>query len=426
MTKLLLFLSALTNNTVVKSSMLVLIGSMIANALAYLYHVIVGRILGPQQYGELAALLSLYAILNVPSQVVQTVLTKFFSILKATGRSGEVKQLLLLSLRVIVIISLFGLFGLLVGVDWIASFLHIERRDTFYWLYVIITLYFVGMVPQSLLAAYQLFFVQTVLVVVGMGFRLVLAILAAPYGVTATLASNSVANVTTLAITVFPLRFLFGIKKSRLTFPARRAVGFGIPTLLTTFAITAMYNQDVLLVKHFFNATDAGIYSSLSVLGKIIFYASSAITFVLFPIISERSELKRGHAKLVKAALLSVAGLSGCLTLLYFLFPSFVVHVLYGEAFYAAAEYVGLFGLFISFFALDNILLLICLAAEKIWGWVLGLIAAVIQLGAIWLFHYSLQTVIMINTIIAAALFVSLLIYYSGIVTWRHEMKHAL
>src|SRR3989344_3704318 len=158
--KVLGFIRLIGGHSVVRNSIVVMGGSMVANVLAYLYHLIVGRILGPQGYGELAALLSLFYILNVPSIVVQTILTKFFSILKATNKPGEAKYLFFSSLRTILILSLVGLGLVALSVDAVAAFLRIESKVNFYWLYVIFALYFIGVVPLSLLAAYQRFMAQ--------------------------------------------------------------------------------------------------------------------------------------------------------------------------------------------------------------------------------------------------------------------------
>ena len=61
-----------------KGSLIILVGSMLANVGAYAYHVLVGRLLGPVIYGEFSALLSLFYIINIGSGVVQTILAKFF------------------------------------------------------------------------------------------------------------------------------------------------------------------------------------------------------------------------------------------------------------------------------------------------------------------------------------------------------------
>jgi len=412
MTRLTAFFHKIQNHTVVKNSTLVLAGSMIANVLAYGYHIAVGRILGPEGYGELAALLSLFAILNVPSQVVQTILTKFFSVLRAQKKTGEVKTLFNVSVRILLGIVVLGLGGVLVGIGTVSSFLHIPSRADFYWLYATFALYSVAMVPQSILQAYQLFLAQFVLTTVGMSLRLVLAVLAAPFGVTATLASNILANIATMIGYVIPLGFLFRQKATTLSLPSKRTIGYSIPALFVTLASAALYNQDVILIKHFFSPSEAGIYSSLSVLGKVIFYASSSLTYVLFPVIAERKELRQNHTKLASVALGSVGALSGGLTVLYFLFPTTVVHILYGPTYNAAIPYVGLFGIFISFFSLDSMLLSICMAAEKTRAWIFAIGAAGMQLSIIWFVHASLHSVVLVNIGVASALFVVLLLYY--------------
>lgn len=402
----------LSGHSVVRGGVAVMAGSMVANILAYLYHVVVGRILGPAAYGELAALLSLFTLLSVPSSVVQTILTKFFSVLRVGNKPGEVKTLFVFSIQIIVVVALIGLCLVWISVGTVASFLHISSRANFYWLYFSFALYFIGIVPQSMLQSHKFFVSQSILTMIGMSVRLAFAIAAAPFGVTATLASNIIANITTLFGYAVPLKFLFRQKQTRLSIPSKRTFGYSVPTLLTTMAVAALYNQDVLLVKHFFPSTEAGIYSSLSVLGKVIFYASSAITYVLFPVIAERKELKQGHARLAKATLLSVGALSASMTVVYFLFPALVVRLLYGPSYDTAIPYVGIFGVFISFFSLDNILISICLAAEKILVWFIAGTAALSQLVVLWFFHTSIQMVIVANIAVSSMLFVALLIYY--------------
>ena len=89
----------------------------------------------------------------------------------------------------------------------------------------------------------------------------------------------------------------------------------------------------------------------------------------MFPIIAERKEQERGHSKVVLFGLLGVLALSLGLTLVYVLFPKSVVHALYGAAYDGAAAYLGLFGLFITFFSLSYLLTNICLASSRTSVW---------------------------------------------------------
>src|SRR5437867_4091151 len=55
----------------------------------YVFHVVVSRLLGPERYGALAALLALALVLSVPMSVLQTVVAKRIAELRARSRSAE-------------------------------------------------------------------------------------------------------------------------------------------------------------------------------------------------------------------------------------------------------------------------------------------------------------------------------------------------
>lgn len=400
-------------HSVARNSLIVLSGSMIANALAYLYHLVVGRILGPERYGELAALLSLFYLLNVLSQGFGAVMTKYFSGFKAREQTGEAKSLFIISTRWMILIIVIGLCISFFSLNTLSDFLHISAKENFIWLYLIFSSYLISVVQLSTYQAYQLFLASNILANFGTALRLVFGAVGAFFGVGATLVSNIFSNLIMYVIGLFPLKFILSVKARPLSISKRSALEYSIPALITTFGLTALYSQDVLLVKHFFLSKDAGIYSSLSVLGKVIFYASSALGFVLFPVVAERKELNRGHKRIVWTGLVVIAAISLVLTTFYFLFPRLVVDMLFGKAFYEAVPYVGFFGLFITFFSLSSLLFNVCLAAEKTAVWILATLGALSQALLIWMYHQTLLNVIMVNLTVSITLFILLLLYYS-------------
>lgn len=412
MKKITTFLSSILNHSVTKGSLIVLTGSMIANFLAYLYHLVVGRVLGPDKYGELAALLSLMYLLNVPASGLQTILTKYFSSLRARQKSGEVKSLFSSAFKITVTVEILGFICLLLLLNPLSDFLHISSKINFIWLYLIFSTYLISVIQISAYQAYQMFLESNIVANVGALLRLVTGAAGAAAGVGATLIANIMSNAVMFILSLYPIRFIINTKPRPLSISKRNMLYYGMPTLATMLGLTAIYSQDVILVKHFFMAREAGIYSSLSVLGKVIFYASSALGFVLFPIVSERKELKSGHRQIVMSALGTIAGISLAITLFYFLFPRLVVDLLFGRAFYDAAPYLGYFGLFITFFSLVSLLINVCLAAEKTWVWLIAVIGALSQTIFISLYHRTLIDVIWVNLSVSIVLFIVLLLYY--------------
>ncbi len=400
------------NHSLAKNSAIVFIGSMTANFSAYLYHLVAGRVLGPERYGDLAALLSLFYILNVPSSVLQTVLVKFFSSFKAKSQYGQAKSLFFAATKNVIVGAVIIFLIVIWFLSYIADFLHIASPSYLVWLYVIFATYFLSTVNASTMQGFQLFLPSVIYSNIGMLLRLLIGGGLAFWGVGWALVGNVISNALTYFAMFIPIRFLLTRKSEKLELPRSHVVNFSAPTLFATLGMVMLYSFDVVLVKHFFSGGEAGIYSSLSILGKIIFFASSSVTFVIYPVIAERRVQKKNNHTIVWLSLGCVGLISAVLTAFYFAFPVFVINLLFGQAYMGAVSLVGVFGLFITFYSLSSILTTICVASEKMNVWILNVLASISQIILINMFHTSLYAVITVNMIVCGILFVSLLAYY--------------
>ncbi len=141
----------------IRSSAIVFIGSTVANFSGWLYHIVVGRILGPDQYAELSALFALFFILNIFSGVIQTVLMRFFSMLKARQSYGEAVSLYWKSTKIIALSEVVGLFVVLPLIPSVSLFLHISNYWYFVWVYLIFATTTVTVVNNAALQGFQRF-----------------------------------------------------------------------------------------------------------------------------------------------------------------------------------------------------------------------------------------------------------------------------
>lgn len=412
MKNIFLFFAKHSTHPFIKGSAVMFGGTMIANVLAYFYHLVVGRILGPVGYGELAALLSIFYILNAPSIVLQNILVKFFSQMKATGDLGQAKRMFLRISRFVVILEAVLFVILIPFIGQISQFLHITDRLNIIWLYLMFCGFIISVVNISVLQAFQKFSAMTLLNAMGGAVRLIFGAIGSFFGVGWALFSNVISAFAAYGFTFLPLRFLFRQKETVIRISPVSALLYSVPACIAVVAITALYSQDVVLVKHFFSAEEAGIYSSLSVLGKIIFFASSALGAVAFPMLAERQELGKPVGKIIFASLGTVACISFGITLFYYLFPELVVTLLFGRGFMAASGLLASFGLFISFFTLSYLFTTMYLALGKTKVWIPTGLAAIVQIVVTNGYHTSLSAVIWNNTLITAGLFIVLLVYY--------------
>src|SRR3989338_11012715 len=174
----------------IKGSAVMFAGTMLANVLAYFYHLVVGRMLGPAGYGELAAIFSIFYILNSPSIVIQNILVKFFSQLKAKQDLGQAKRLFLRITRYLLLIEVILLFILLPFVSSVAAFLRITEQLYLIWLYLMFASFVFGIVNISILQAFQQFVEIAVINTLGGVLRLVFGAVGALFGVGWTLLSG--------------------------------------------------------------------------------------------------------------------------------------------------------------------------------------------------------------------------------------------
>lgn len=395
-----------------KSSLVVLIGTMISNIAAYLYHLILGRILGPEGYGELSSLISLLYIFGVPSLVLQTVLTKYFSSYKASGTLGQTKDLFIrASFAVVIALFIFGIV-LLVTAPGVLSFLHIRSPISLVLIYGILSFSTLSIINTSVLMGYQHFLLYSFFTAFAIVLKLIISVPLAYQGVSWALAGGVFSGAMIYVGYQLAIAFVYRANQEKHGMKTTQILSYSLPTLLAILGMTSLYSTDIMMVRHFFTIHESGIYAAVAILGKVIFYASSAIATVLFPVIAERTAQKQNAYKLVWVGFLVICGISIMLVGLYTLFPTFITHALFGSRFDGAIQYLGLFAVFMTLFSLSNLFTTICLSLGKTAVWLFTITASLLQIAAISVIHHSLFSIIWINITVCFVMFIGVVFYY--------------
>jgi hypothetical protein len=172
-------------------------------------------------------------------------------------------------------------------------------------------------------------------------------------------------------------------------------------------------NCDIVLVKHFFPPTAAGLYAAVALVGRVVFAFSSAVINTMFPLMAgSRSEQRKGHSVLV-ISLLLVLGIGSIIAVGLRLAPAALWTALFGSQFSIAGKY-GLPYLLALYAATTVIycLSVVIIAYEMSYkiantSWVQLAFSAVLFAG-ICRFHSSLQQVIWIQLVLMLALLFAL------------------
>ena len=123
---------------------------------------------------------------------------------------------------------------------------------------------------------------------------------------------------------------------------------YAVPSALMTIGVTALYNTDVILVRHFLSAYEAGLYAALSVLGKIIFFGTAPVVTTMFPLVSEAHARGERYHRIFLLSLMFLVAIAGSVTLLFTILPTFMMKLLIGSQYLDAAVYLAPFSLFLS------------------------------------------------------------------------------
>lgn len=384
-------------------------GSNAVNFLNYLYHLVMGQMLGPVFYGELVALISLIGLFSIIPVSLTLVIVKYVSAAKnERENAGLVQWFKSQGFKISFIMFIF----ILIISPAIANFLHIEKI-----IYIIIIavsfLLSIQVVINRAILQGLLKFKETVLSIfaeVGFKFIISLILIFLGFRVGGAMMALVVSVFVGWYMTSLYIRDKLKVV-SDYTPAVKKMLIFSFPVLVQSFAITSLYTSDIILVKHFFSSFDTGIYASLSTLGKIIFFGTSPIASVMFPLVSQKQSKGEGYRKIFIYSLLATSILAFIALVIYWLVPELAIRLLYGSAYLEATNLLVWFGIFMTLFTLSSLVINYNLSLGKMKIVIFPLVAAILQIILIWFYHYSLFEVILISIGVSALLLTALLIY---------------
>lgn len=406
-------ISHIVKHPLFSGSIILVIGGTIANTINYLYHLIVGRLLGPSSYGELAALISLSGFLGIIPGSIGLVFTKYVS----AAKTEKNKNALIRWFRIkIFFSSLLASILLVISIPLIKSFLHITNIS--YVFAVVITFLFsLPMILNRSILQGLLKFKETIIsAILENGTRFVVSIMLIylGYSVGGAIIGLFASAVVGWYLSDRYLKKYIGRRNvpSHIESAATQSMLFyTIPVAVQSISLISLYSSDLILVKHFFSSHDAGIYAAISTLGKIIFFGAGPIGLVMFTLVSKRYSEGGKYKKIFSYSFLATLMFSITMMVFYWLFPRFTINLLYGYSYLGASNLLIWFGIFMTLVTLSSLLTSFHLSLGNTSVAMFPAVAAIVQAGGIWFYHENLISVIMVSILVTALLLSFLLIY---------------
>jgi len=392
----------------VRAGVIVFIGIGFANVGNYLFQLIAARALGPGQYGDLAALTAVAALITLPLGGIQAAVAREVATLDASKHHALAAARIRRALGIAL-----GIGGIVAALLTLSSGLIQQLLDIASLPAVVLTMALV--VPAFLmpvlvgwLQGVQRFGLLSVTLSLGPLIRIALlaVVVAGGWGVAGAIGATLVASAAALVIPLATLRGHVGrdIPRSLGHFDWMKGLRRSFPVVIGLLALTALSTLDVVVANVTLSGQQAGIYSSASLIARVILYLSAAIVTVLLPKVSERSALELDTKAILSASLLATAVLSAVATIIYAVFSSTIVSLTVGAEYADAAPLLWIFALAMSGYALLNVLLFDDLGHGGTRMVKVLLVGTAGQLCGYAIFHDSVWQLVTVSAVSAALL----------------------
>ena len=355
------------SNKLLKQNIIFFIGTMAAAALNYLFYPVVGRILPPNQFGEVQVVIALSVQAASIFSIVRLIVVREVANADEATAIALTHRVQSYMRQISVILAGIGLLA----APLLAKSLQYRSVTPMILLVALVVLAVIRSPIDGYLRGRQYFSQSALADFANAGFKLILAALFAliGFGVKGVLIGVIVASLASYLFEVFAayragFSRTHSASKERLTVPV---IKFALKSLasvgLASMSITILVGMDTVLAKRYFSPDTAGLYSGISIISNILFYATISVTGVLFSSVKRKqSEAANRRILYYSAGLVTLAGVVGLI--IFAAVPNLIIKILLGERYLPLAHVLPYAGAAMLALSLTNLLMMYCIALD--------------------------------------------------------------
>ena len=333
------------------------------NASNYVFHMVISRLLGPAAYGGLASLLAMLLVLSVPLSVIQAMVAKRVSRMRAAGTLDDIRASVGGAVRTMTLPAVGVGVVLLVLSPVLASYLRVGVWSValigpYVCLSLILSVPLGALQGALRFRGYAVVAVSGVILRLGLGVVLVSRGSGVPAAVLATVAGQA------LSLGVALGAFAIGPRSLRRTSPdASLFRGGAATTLLFLGGFWLLAELDVMLARHYLVGAQSGLYASAGLAARALLFLPGAVATAAFPFFAETDDGGRLSDRFLP---LSVWATIGLVTVPYGAFVVLrrtVVAVTFGPRYLPAAGLLPVMGAAMALLGVASVLVYYHIAA---------------------------------------------------------------
>ncbi|WP_203258749.1 oligosaccharide flippase family protein [Hyunsoonleella ulvae] len=383
---------------------LFMLSVLVVNGGNYLYNLILGRLLGPAEFADAAVLITFLLVLSFAAMTFQLVTAKFSVLFENELFKSFVSKV---HQNALLVGFIFGLIIVVFSTS-LQDVFNTSSSNMFVVFGCGVPIYFLMSVNRGIFQGKKAFKSLSITYQTEMLSRLVI-----------TLSLLYIVNIPSpiiIAIGIF-LSFIFGLipfkagsfslKKQTIPQAHKKAIKhFFIITAFYELTQIVINNSDILLVKHYFESYEAGLYASLALIGRIVYFIAWMFVMLLLPTVVQLKKDGKETAPILFRYVGYIAAISIAIIIVCFSAPEFIISLLFGKQYISMAPLLWQYAIATSMFAISNIFAYYYLSLDKYIPVVISGIFGLLQVALVVFFHESLAQVVHMQIVAMALLLV--------------------
>ena len=372
---------------------LFMMSAMLVNGGNYLYNLVLGRFLGPEKFADAAILITLLLVLSFAAMTFQLVTAKFSVIFENSVLQSFIATIYKSATVVGVVL---GITIVLVSSE-LQEFFKTTSSSMFVVFGIGIPFYFLMSVNRGvfqgqkewipLSATYQLEMMSRLAITFGLLclFEVDSSLLIA------------IGIICSFIVGLLPFEFKppsffnrIKLKKSE----TKMVRNFFIITAFYEVTLIVINNSDILLVKHYFEPYEAGLYASLALIGRVVYFIAWMFVMLLLPTVVQLKKQGISTRPILFKYVIYIIIIAASIVLACYLFPNQIINILFGNEYVGIASLLWKYAFATGVFAVSNIFAYYYLSLDKYIPVIFSGVFGVLQIALIIQFHASLEQIV--------------------------------
>lgn len=335
-----------TNRLLADSSLLFLL-NISASALNYLCQLVMARVLSVESFGTVNTIFSFMMIVAVPGTTLTMIVAKYFA---ENDNNENHREYLKYQLKNVIILTIIFFAVMFLGKSFLSHILSISNIHILMLAIIIAScgffqpLYsgvFSGLKAFMMVGIYSMFIPLYKLLSIGIAcissdndyWRLYITLILILLGTGFTACCGHIISLRVLRTGNCPVSY--SNKNHQFSYSAD-----DFALLFLNLSLMFYMNIDLLSVRYLGANTESGLYSSVLLFGRVVYYFATTLGTILLPSVANSYISNKDKLKSLNKALVMMLGFSIVCLLPINILKSFLLSLLYGDTYIQAGKYV--------------------------------------------------------------------------------------